>query len=259
MLPVAFILFAATLVGVALFARRSLEIAAAGLVAIALARLAGGGFDWLGLPKANGPSSRTCSACWSGSRWSPITSSPRSARAPAPAPAARRARLLRPSGARLGPLRRPGQHRGRADGRGDAKRLFPRIHPGYAAGIVAAANAGGAGSVIGDTTTTMCGRRGSRPRTVLPAYLGALVAFVSSGLRRTSKPVGAAAREPRPMRRPSTGFGWPSSPPASRPWPCHTLRRQRCLAREPRTLPRWPSSSGWSCGAGDPRRPFAGP
>jgi len=48
-IPVVFVLFAATLVGVALFARRSLEIAAAGLVAIVVARLAGGGVDWLAL------------------------------------------------------------------------------------------------------------------------------------------------------------------------------------------------------------------
>ena len=37
-----------------------------------------------------------------------------------------------------------------------AHQLFKaKVHIGYLAGIVAASNAGGSGSVIGDTTTTM--------------------------------------------------------------------------------------------------------
>ena len=52
-----------------------------------------------------------------------------------------------------------------------------RVCVGFLAAIVASANAGGAGSVIGDTTTTIMWLNGISPLTVLPAYLPALVAF----------------------------------------------------------------------------------
>jgi Na+/H+ antiporter NhaD/arsenite permease-like protein len=52
-----------------------------------------------------------------------------------------------------------------------------RVRVGYLAAIVAAANAGGAGSVIGDTTTTMMWISGVAPTQVLHAYLAAAVAF----------------------------------------------------------------------------------
>jgi Na+/H+ antiporter NhaD/arsenite permease-like protein len=52
-----------------------------------------------------------------------------------------------------------------------------RVHIGYVAAIVAAANAGGSGSVIGDTTTTMMWIEGVRPVEVLHAYVAAGVAF----------------------------------------------------------------------------------
>jgi Na+/H+ antiporter NhaD/arsenite permease-like protein len=51
-----------------------------------------------------------------------------------------------------------------------------RVHVGYIVGIVAASNAGGAGSVVGDTTTTMMWIHGVSPLQLLPAYLPALVA-----------------------------------------------------------------------------------
>lgn len=57
-----------------------------------------------------------------------------------------------------------------------------RVHIGYLAGLVACANAGGAGSVLGDTTTTMMWIEGVNPVTVMPAYLGALVALVIAGI-----------------------------------------------------------------------------
>ena len=53
-----------------------------------------------------------------------------------------------------------------------------RVRVGYLAAIVAAANAGGAGSVIGDTTTTMMWISGVSPLEVLHAYVAAAVAFV---------------------------------------------------------------------------------
>jgi Na+/H+ antiporter NhaD/arsenite permease-like protein len=59
-----------------------------------------------------------------------------------------------------------------------ARHVFPRgVTVGFLAAITAAANAGGAGSVIGDTTTTMMWISGISPFEVLPAFIGALVAF----------------------------------------------------------------------------------
>jgi len=60
--------------------------------------------------------------------------------------------------------------------------LFKRkVHIGYLAAIVAASNAGGAGSVIGDTTTTMIWIAGSSPLWVAEAALGAVVAILFFG------------------------------------------------------------------------------
>ena len=56
-----------------------------------------------------------------------------------------------------------------------------RVHLGYLAAIVAAANAGGAGSVIGDTTTTMIWLEGVSPLAVLPAYTGAFASLLVFG------------------------------------------------------------------------------
>jgi Na+/H+ antiporter NhaD/arsenite permease-like protein len=53
-----------------------------------------------------------------------------------------------------------------------------RVHIGFLAAIVAAANAGGAGSVVGDTTTTMMWIAGVHPTDVLHAYLAAAAAFL---------------------------------------------------------------------------------
>jgi Na+/H+ antiporter NhaD/arsenite permease-like protein len=52
-----------------------------------------------------------------------------------------------------------------------------RVHIGFLAAIVAAANAGGSGSVVGDTTTTMMWIAGKSPLDVLHAYVGAIAAF----------------------------------------------------------------------------------
>ena len=63
-----------------------------------------------------------------------------------------------------------------------AHSLFKKVHIGYLAGIVAASNAGGAGSVIGDTTTTMMWIDGVAPSDVLHAYVGSGVALLICGL-----------------------------------------------------------------------------
>ncbi len=57
-----------------------------------------------------------------------------------------------------------------------------KVHIGYLAALVAAANAGGAGSVVGDTTTTMIWIDGVRPLDVLHAYVAAVVALVVFGI-----------------------------------------------------------------------------
>jgi Na+/H+ antiporter NhaD/arsenite permease-like protein len=56
-----------------------------------------------------------------------------------------------------------------------------RVHVGYLAAIVAASNAGGSGSVVGDTTTTMMWIDGVSPLHVLPAYVAAVTALLIFG------------------------------------------------------------------------------
>ena len=57
-----------------------------------------------------------------------------------------------------------------------------KVHIGYLAAIVAASNAGGSGSVVGDTTTTMMWIDGVSPIAVLDAYVAASVALVICGI-----------------------------------------------------------------------------
>jgi Na+/H+ antiporter NhaD/arsenite permease-like protein len=64
-----------------------------------------------------------------------------------------------------------------------AHQLFrAKVHIGYLAAIVAASNAGGAGSVVGDTTTTMMWIDGVHPLQVLEAYIAAGVAMFIFGI-----------------------------------------------------------------------------
>ena len=53
-----------------------------------------------------------------------------------------------------------------------------KVHIGYLAAIVAASNAGGSGSVVGDTTTTMMWIAGVSPLSVLEAYIAAGAALL---------------------------------------------------------------------------------
>ncbi len=57
-----------------------------------------------------------------------------------------------------------------------------RVHIGYVAALVAASNAGGSGSVIGDTTTTMMWIEGVSPVDVLHAYVAAGMALLVFGI-----------------------------------------------------------------------------
>jgi Na+/H+ antiporter NhaD/arsenite permease-like protein len=64
-----------------------------------------------------------------------------------------------------------------------AKHVFRgKVHIGYLAGIVAASNAGGAGSVVGDTTTTMMWIAGVSPLSVLEAFIASTVAIAIFGI-----------------------------------------------------------------------------
>jgi Na+/H+ antiporter NhaD/arsenite permease-like protein len=57
-----------------------------------------------------------------------------------------------------------------------------RVHIGFLAAIVAASNAGGSGSVVGDTTTTMIWIAGGSPWQVLDAYVAAVPALLFFGV-----------------------------------------------------------------------------
>ncbi|MBB6055559.1 citrate transporter [Tolumonas osonensis] len=57
-----------------------------------------------------------------------------------------------------------------------------RVHIGYLAAIVAASNAGGSGSVVGDTTTTLMWIDGVSPLNVIHAYIAASTALVLFGV-----------------------------------------------------------------------------
>ena len=89
-----------------------------------------------------------------------------------------------------------------------ARRLFrSSVHPGYVAAIVAAANAGGAGSVVGDTTTTMMWIAGVPPGEVFQAYIAAGIALVVCGI-----PAAMQQHRLMPIREnlaPGTRMDWP--------------------------------------------------
>jgi Na+/H+ antiporter NhaD/arsenite permease-like protein len=82
-----------------------------------------------------------------------------------------------------------------------AHQLFKaRVHVGYLAGIVAASNAGGSGSVVGDTTTTMMWIAGVSPLQVLDAYVAAgvavcVTAFVAAKQQHAYSPILKSAHE----------------------------------------------------------------
>jgi Na+/H+ antiporter NhaD/arsenite permease-like protein len=57
-----------------------------------------------------------------------------------------------------------------------------KVHIGFLAAIVAASNAGGAGSVVGDTTTTMMWIDGVAPSQVFEAYVGSFTALAIFGV-----------------------------------------------------------------------------
>jgi len=77
-----------------------------------------------------------------------------------------------------------------------------KVHIGYLAGIVAASNAGGSGSVVGDTTTTMMWIAGVSPLAVVEAYVAAVVAMLIFAV-----PASIQQHRYSPIRKnPSTGL-----------------------------------------------------
>lgn len=64
-----------------------------------------------------------------------------------------------------------------------------KVHMGFIAAIVAASNAGGAGSVVGDTTTTLMWIDGVNPLDVTHAFIASIAAFVVFG------PIGAIQQD----------------------------------------------------------------
>ncbi|HEY7670177.1 MAG TPA: citrate transporter [Hyphomicrobium sp.] len=82
-----------------------------------------------------------------------------------------------------------------------AKHVFKgNVHIGFLAAIVAASNAGGAGSVLGDTTTTMMWIHGVSPLLVFEAYVASAVALVIFGIPAALKQHAHSpiARDPAP-------------------------------------------------------------
>jgi Na+/H+ antiporter NhaD/arsenite permease-like protein len=74
-----------------------------------------------------------------------------------------------------------------------------KVHIGFLAAIVAASNAGGSGSVVGDTTTTMMWIAGVSPIDVFEAYIAATVAVVICGIpaSRTQQRYSPIQQDPR--------------------------------------------------------------
>ena len=189
--PVEFLLFGLTLVGIALFNRSTLQVALAGLAAVVAYKLL-----WTGFREGPGLLGL---AHHLGAEWVPLTNLLGlltgfallanhfyESRMPAVLP-----RFL------------PGGWKGgfvllvmvcvisafldniaaAIVGGTMARPLFrDRLHTGYIAAIVAASNAGGAGSVVGDTTTTMMWIAGVSPLGVLHAYIGSIVAVLFCGV-----------------------------------------------------------------------------
>ncbi|MCC7081827.1 MAG: citrate transporter [Burkholderiales bacterium] len=75
-----------------------------------------------------------------------------------------------------------------------------KVHIGYLAAIVAASNAGGSGSVVGDTTTTMMWIDGVAATAVLPAFIAAGAALVVMGV-----PAALLQQRFSPIARDATG------------------------------------------------------
>jgi Na+/H+ antiporter NhaD/arsenite permease-like protein len=113
-----------------------------------------------------------------------------------------------------------------------------RVHIGFLAAIVAASNAGGSGSVVGDTTTTMMWIAGVAPIHVLDAYVAAVPALVFFGI--------VAARQQQawqPIAKdPPSGLtiDWPRVGIVAFILVCAVAANVYFNLRHPEVLDRWP-------------------
>jgi Na+/H+ antiporter NhaD/arsenite permease-like protein len=190
-LPAEFLIFGATLAGVALFHRRALPIAAAGLVAVIA-------FKWLGPGFAVGPGPAGLAAHFA-HEWVILVNLflllvgfallaahfeesglPQEFPAWLPDDWTGAFALLAIVFVVSGFL---DNIAAALIGGAMAHTLFRgRVRVGYLVAIVAASNAGGAGSVIGDTTTTMMWISGVAPIEVLHAYVASGIALFVFGI-----------------------------------------------------------------------------
>ena len=200
-IPVDFILFACTLLGVALFHHHTLYVALTGLTVITLYKLGFTGFH--GVPGLDGLATHL------GHEWVTIANLLGLLLG-----FALLARHFEESGApEVLPRYLPDDWKGgfvllvmvfflssfldniaaALIGATIAATVFHRkVHIGYLAAIVAASNAGGAGSVVGDTTTTMMWIDGVSPLDVLSAYSAAIPALLVFGVIAAKQQAGYA-------------------------------------------------------------------
>jgi Na+/H+ antiporter NhaD/arsenite permease-like protein len=89
-----------------------------------------------------------------------------------------------------------------------ANKLFSgKVHIGYMAAIVAASNAGGSGSVVGDTTSTMMWIDGISPASLFRSYVAAIFALIVCGI-----PAALQQQNYSPISKysiPSARVAWP--------------------------------------------------
>jgi Na+/H+ antiporter NhaD/arsenite permease-like protein len=190
LIPIEFLLFAFTLLGVALWHQRTLEVAAAGLVAITSYKLlfgffrGGAGLNGLAAHLSHEWVILANLACLL-LGFALLSRHFEKSHAPLALPQVlpddwRGAFLLLAIVFVLSSFL--DNIAGVLIGGGMARSLFKKLHIGYLAAIVAASNAGGAGSVVGDTTTTMMWIDGVAPQAVFPAYVAAVTALFVFGV-----------------------------------------------------------------------------
>ncbi len=190
--PMDFVLFGLTLAGVALFHRHVLWVALIGLAVIVLYKIGFTGFktgagipgfgrhllhEWVILTNLLG---LLLGFALLSNHFEEVEDPGGTAALPA----GRLEGRVRAAGDDLRAVLVPRQHRRRDHRRHHcrARCSARKVHIGYLAAIVAASNAGGSGSVVGDTTTTMMWIDGVSPLVVLEAYIAAAVAMVIFGI-----------------------------------------------------------------------------
>jgi Na+/H+ antiporter NhaD/arsenite permease-like protein len=190
-IPVDFILFALTLIGVAVFHHRTLEVALTGLAAIVLYKLIFTGFKFgTGLPglalHLHHESVILANLFLLLMGFAILSRHFENSRIPDEMPA------FLPDGWRGGIALLAivfvlssflDNIAAALIGGTMARHVFKgKVHIGYLAAIVAASNAGGSGSVVGDTTTTMMWIDGISPLAVVEAYVAAVAGFLIYGI-----------------------------------------------------------------------------